>query len=165
MKKLVFVLSLMSISISMSQELTWTSNNSASFITSQDNTINSIDDFLRIQAQQKLVYVGAIFELTTYHLTPTKLSINSIRQDDETGVFREVNYEYEVRNLRKNGQFICFDLVDFNPEYDVWKVIINLDYWKNDNPTNTIFYISNTIHNNRIIGLNMFNVKILNNTF
>lgn len=165
MKKLVFVLSLMSMSIAVSQELTWTSNNIASFNTSQDNTINSIDDFLRIQNQHKLVYVGAIFELTTYHLTPTKLSVNSIRQDNKTGEFREVNYEYEVRNLRKNGQFICFDLVDFNPEWDVWKVIINLDYWKNDDPTNTIFYISNTSYNNRIIGLNMFNVKIVNNTF
>lgn len=165
MKKLVFVLSLMSMSNAISQELTWTSNYIASFNTSQDNTINSIDDFLRIQDQLKLVYVGAIFELTTYHLTPTKLSINSIRPDDETGIYREVNYEYEVQNLRKNGQFICFDLVDFNPEWDDWKVIINLDYWKNDDPTNTIFYISTTIKDNIIAGLNHFNVTILKNTF
>jgi hypothetical protein len=153
------------VSFSISQELTWTSNNIASFSTSQENTIASIDDFLSIQSQNKLVYVGAIFDFTTYQLTPTKLIVSSIRQDDKTGEFREVNYEYEVRNLIQYNQLICFDLVDINPDWDVWNVIINLDYWGDDNPTNTIFYISNTTQNNKIVGLNMFNVKILNNTF
>jgi hypothetical protein len=80
------------VSFSISQELTWTSNNIASFSTSQENTIASIDDFLSIQSQNKLVYVGAIFDFTTYQLTPTKLIVSSIRQDDKTGEFREVNY-------------------------------------------------------------------------
>lgn len=165
MKKLGLILMLFGISLSFSQELVWTSNIVSSFLTSSDNEIKSIEDYLKIQEDHKLEYDGTCFANKTFKLTSSELFINSTWIDDVTGSLKEENHILEVRNLVKNGSLLEFECVSNNSKREVWKVIINLNFYVDDSSLTQVFYLSNTVRGDTTKGIVMFNCKIVSNNF
>jgi hypothetical protein len=165
MKKLGLILMLLlGMSVSFSQELVWTSNIVSSFLTSSVNEINSIEDYLTIQDERELVYDGTCFADKIFRLTSTNFYINSTWVDKNTGENNEENHVLKVENLKRNGNLLEFDCISNNPQNEVFKVIINLDFFVN-NSNSKVFYLSNTVRNETIKGIVMFNCKIVSNTF
>ena len=164
MKNISITLTLFFASLSYAQELVWTSNIVSSFLTSSVNEINSIEDYLRIQDERKLVYDGTCFADKIFRLTSTNFYINSTWVDKNTGENNEENHVLKVENLKRNGNLLEFDCISNNPQNEVFKVIINLDFFVN-NSNSKVFYISNTVRNEMIKGIVMFNCKIVSNSF
>jgi hypothetical protein len=164
MKKISITLTLFFASLSYAQELVWTSNIVSSFLTSSVNEINSIEDYLRIQDESKLVYDGTCFADKIFRLTSTNFYINATWVDKNTGEIKEENHVLKVENLRRNGNLLEFDCISNKIQNEVWKVIINLDFFVN-NSNSKVFYLSNTVRNEKIKGIVMFNCKIVSNSF